>query len=259
MRDLTQVLLLVVLCILADNDVFAASFVPIWRDDFDGPSMSKLDRTKWVYEVGYGNSLWGNNEYQTYTDQIGNIRQDGQGHLVVTARKESDGRYTSGRIKTKGRFALKFGKFEARIKIPRGPGLLPAFWLMGSVGQWPDNGEIDIMENVGQSPSTVFSNLHAPGYTAVGDQTVPRDLSDDFHVYAIEWTPGRVSWLLDNVVYKTVTKDDIPAGKRWVFDDQPFYMLLNVAVGGDWPGPPVDNALPQDMVVDWVKVSAYTP
>jgi beta-glucanase (GH16 family) len=259
LRGLTQVLLLAVLCFLACNEAWAAGFELVWRDDFDGPSMHRLDGAKWVYDLGYGNSLWGNNEYQTYTDQIDNVRQDGQGHLIITARRVPDGRYTSGRIKTKGRFALKFGKFEARIKVPRGPGLLPAFWLMGNVGQWPDNGEIDVMENVGQSPSTVFSNLHAPGYAASGEQTVSGNLSDDFHVYAIEWTPGRVSWLLDDVVYKTVTKDDIPAGRKWIFDDQPFYMLLNVAVGGDWPGPPVNDALPQNMVVDWVKVSAYAP
>jgi beta-glucanase (GH16 family) len=259
LRSHTQVVSLIVLSIVAGHDALAGTFRPVWRDDFDGPAGSKLDRMKWVYDLGYGNDLWGNNEYQTYTDEIENVRQDGQGHLVITARKEPDGRYTSGRVTTKDRFARKFGKFEARIKIPRGPGLLPAFWLMGNAGQWPANGEIDIMENVGEAQRQVFSNLHAPGYAGAGEHTISSDLSADFHVYAIEWTPGRVSWLLDGETYKTFTKDDIPAGTKWIFDDQPLYILLNVAVGGDWPGKPVDSALPQEMVVDWVEVSANTP
>lgn len=254
-----QTLFVFVLTVATAVTAAAATFKPVWRDDFNGAAASRLDPTKWVYELGAGNKLWGNNESQTYTDHVSTIRQDGHGHLAITARKQADGSYTSGRIKTMGRFALKFGKFEARIKIPHGPGLLPAFWLMGNQGQWPANGEIDVMENTAAAPRTVYSNLHAPGYAGPGDKTAAADLSEDFHIYAIEWTPGRISWLLDGTVYKTVSKTDIPAGSKWIFDDQPFYMLLNVAVGGDWPGRPVDAALPQDMLVDWVNVSAYVP
>jgi len=231
----------------------------VWRDDFDGPQRGRPDLSKWVYDTGHGNSLWGNNEWQTYTSSAGNVRLDGQGHLFITARKEADGSYTSGRLKTKGKFAQRYGRFEARIKIPRGPGLLPAFWLMGDKGQWPANGEIDVMENVGDAPETVFSNVHAPGLAASGTHQLSRELSEDFHVYGIEWSPGRIAWSLDGTIYRTLRKQEVPAGAQWVFDDQPFYMLLNVAVGGDWPGNPIASVLPQDMVIDWVQASSYTP
>jgi beta-glucanase (GH16 family) len=245
--------------LLANEAAHAQSFAPVWSDEFEGPANARPDPKKWVYDIGFGNALWGNNEAQTYTSQPGNVRLDGNGHLVITARKEADGRYTSARIKTKGRFALRYGRFETRLKIPRGPGLLPAFWLMGNAGQWPANGEIDIMENVGNSPATVFSNLHAPGYTGAGSASISGELSADYHTYAIEWLPGRISWQLDGHTYKTVTSLDIPPGSKWIFDAQPFYMLLNVAVGGDWPGKPDDTRLPAEMDVDWVRVSAYVP
>lgn len=238
---------------------FAGSFEQVWHDDFEGQSGSQPDRAKWMYDIGYGNVLWGNNEWQTYTDKTENVRQDGMGHLVISARRDANGKYTSGRLKTKSRFAQRFGRFEARIKVPRGPGLLPAFWMMGNVGQWPANGEIDIMENVGSSPRTVFSNIHAPGYALPSTYSIDSELSVDFHVYGIEWTPGRISWLLDGKTYRTMVANDIPTGARWIFDEQPFYMLLNVAIGGDWPGKPVDEVLPQDMLIDWVRVSSYNP
>ncbi|QYA03904.1 family 16 glycosylhydrolase [Rhizobium sp. B21/90] len=258
MSKLHQGILVLAFILTAASAAPAVTFKPVWRDDFNGVAMSRLDPTKWDYDLGSG-KVWGNNESQTYTDKVTTIRQDGHGNLVITARRQDDGSYTSGRIKTMGRFSLQFGKFEARIKIPHGPGLLPAFWLMGDRGQWPANGEIDVMENTAAAPRTVYSNLHAPDFASPGEKTATGNLSDDFHVYAIEWTPGRVSWLFDGVVYKTVTKTAIPAGGRWIFDDQPYYILLNVAVGGNWPGPPVDSVLPQDMLVDWVSVSSYIP
>jgi beta-glucanase (GH16 family) len=231
-----------------------------WVDDFDGPAGSRVDTSKWVYETGFGEQ-WGNNEYQTYTDSTNNVRLNGKGQLVITARKEVSG-YTSGRLKTMGKFSQKYGKFEANIKIPRGPGLLPAFWAMGNTGGWPANGEIDIMENVGGEPKTVYGTVHGSGFTGAdttgrgGHKTIGAELSADFHRYGIEWAPNSITWTLDGVAYKTTTPSNI-GGARWPFNDQPFYMLLNVAVGGDWPGKPVDSVLPQEMVVDYVKVFAY--
>lgn len=236
----------------------ASSFETVWQDDFNGPP-GRPDTTKWVYDVGSGNALWGNNEYQTYTSAMDNVRLDGAGHLLITARKEADGRYTSGRIKTKGRFSQKYGRFEVQLKIPRGPGLLPAFWLMGNAGQWPANGEIDVIENVGESPNTVFANVHAPGYSSPGEHIADQALADGFHNYAIEWTPGRIQWFFDGKLFKTADAAKLQPGQAWVFDEQPFYMILNVAIGGDWPGQPVDSALPQSMIIDWVKVMAYRP
>lgn len=240
------------------SSVAAGSFETVWRDDFNGPA-GRPDPAKWVYDLGYGNALWGNNEKQTYTNSADNVRLDGLGHLVITARKEPDGRYTSGRIKTKGRFSAKYGRFEIRAKIVRGPGLLPAFWLMGNAGQWPANGEIDVVENIGANPGTVFANLHAPGYSSPGEHMADGALADDFHDYAIEWTPGRIQWFFDGKLFKTAEASKLQPGQKWVFDDQPFYMILNVAIGGDWPGQPVDDVLPQSMMVDWVKVMAYRP
>jgi beta-glucanase (GH16 family) len=242
----------------------AASFdQQTWVDDFDGAAGSRVDTSKWVYEKGFGEQ-WGNNEYQTYTDSTNNVRLDGAGHLVITARKEADGSYTSGRLKTMGKFSQKYGKFEANIKIPRGPGLLPAFWAMGNTGGWPANGEIDIMENVGGEPKTVYGTVHGAGFTGAdttgrgGHKSISTELSADFHRYGIEWKPDAITWTLDGIAYKTTTPSNI-GGARWPFNDQPFYMLLNVAVGGDWPGKPVDSVLPEEMVIDWVKVSAYNP
>jgi beta-glucanase (GH16 family) len=232
-----------------------------WVDNFDGPAGSRVDAGKWVYETGYGEQ-WGNNEYQTYTESTNNVKLNGAGQLVITARKEGANYYTSGRLKTKGKFSQKYGRFEARIKIPRGPGLLPAFWAMGDNGNWPNNGEIDIMENVGSEPKTVYGTIHGPGYDTIGEdqrggsRTIGANLADDFHTYSIDWSPNAIIWKLDGVAYKTTTPANIP-GKKWIFNDQPFYMLMNVAVGGDWPGAPVDSVLPQEMVIDYVKVFAY--
>jgi beta-glucanase (GH16 family) len=227
----------------------------IWADEFDGPAGTRPDAGKWVFDLGYGHNLWGNHEYQTYTDSAENASLDGQGHLVITARRMPDGKYTSARIKTLGRFAQKFGRYEARIRIPRGPGLLPAFWMMGRKGGWPNNGEIDVMENVGGEPRILHSNIHGPGYDATGQYRARADIADDFHIYGIEWSAGSITWSFDGKPFKTTTAKDLPAGKRWIFDDQPFYLILNVAIGGDWPGPPVDRVLPQRMLVDWVRVS----
>jgi beta-glucanase (GH16 family) len=239
----------------------------VWGDEFNGGNGSGPDKSKWVIETG-GNG-WGNHELEYYTNRVENVAmQDGK--LVITARREgySDSMgvfrgFTSARIKTAGKFSQRYGRFEARIKIPRGQGLWPAFWMLGEdmrkVG-WPQCGEIDIMENVGNEPGTVHGSLHAPGFGEKGvtsAYTAPdgKVLADDFHLYAAEWEPQAVRFYVDDTLYATKTPADVPAGGKWVFD-HPFFLLLNVAVGGDWPGEPdvQHTKFPQTMLVDYVRV-----
>ncbi|MEO8619928.1 MAG: glycoside hydrolase family 16 protein [bacterium] len=240
-----------------------------WSDEFDGPAGAPPDASKWVAETG--GSGWGNQEREYYTTLASNVSLDGGGRLVITARAEPANstltcwygtcRYTSARLKTKGLFEQTLGKFEARIRIPRGQGLWPAFWMLGNnidgVG-WPKSGEIDVMENIGKEPFAVHGTLHGPGYSggsAIGSSiTLPQPVADDFHVFSVEWSPGEVRWLLDDKEYRRTTTPDLPTGTTWVFD-HPFFMLLNVAVGGGWPGDPdATTTLPQQMQVDYVRV-----
>jgi beta-glucanase (GH16 family) len=235
---------------------------PIWQDEFTGPAGARPDPANWDYDRG-GEPQWGNNEWQYYTDRPDNVALDGAGHLVITARRErlpgmspcSDGPcdVTSGRITSLGRFAQTYGRFEARMKIPAGKGLWPAFWLMGAdidTHPWPGNGEIDVMETIGDDPGTVYGSAHGPGF---GDPGYSREfrlagqrLADDFHTYAVEWTPDRIDWFLDDTRYHTLTRADLKPGHTWVFD-HPFHILLNLAVGGGWPGPPGQrHGLPRD-------------
>jgi beta-glucanase (GH16 family) len=241
---------------------------PVWGDEFDGPAGASFDRTKWVADTG--GSGFGNQERQFYTTRAENVALDGDGHLVITARAEPSstyacwyGRclYTSTRLLTKGLFAQAYGRFEARIRIPRGQGLWPAFWMLGadidSIG-WPQSGEIDIMENIGREPAIAHGTLHGPGYSG-GDgigkaDTLPNAAyADDFHIFAVEWQPDEIRWYVDGRQYHRMTPADLPAGTKWVFD-QPFFLLLNVAVGGEWPGDPdASTTFPQTMVVDYVR------
>jgi beta-glucanase (GH16 family) len=158
---------------------------------------------------------------------------------------------------------MKYGRIEARIKLPKGQGLWPAFWLLGSdfshLG-WPACGEIDIMENIGSEPSKVHGSLHGPGYSGghplSGVFTLPDQtrFGDDYHVFAIEWEPRAIRFYVDGTLYETQTPDNVPAGERWVFD-HPFYLVLNVAVGGYWPGnPDATTKFPESMLVDYVRV-----
>jgi beta-glucanase (GH16 family) len=239
----------------------------VWSDEFNGPNGSAPDRSKWTYDLG-GNG-WGNNELETYTDRTQNAYiQDGK--LAIQAIEEpftgADGiarRYTSGRLKTLGLFQHACGRVEARIKLPYGQGMWPAFWMMGaniaSVG-WPRCGEIDIMENLGSEPSIVHGTVHGPGYSGAhsisGLYTLPNGqrFADDFHVFRVDWEMNTLRFYVDDQPYKTITKADLPTGATWVFD-HPFYILLNVAVGGDWPGSPGASAVfPQTMLVDYVRV-----
>ena len=240
----------------------------VWSDEFNGANGSAPDPTKWTYDTG--GKGWGNNELECYTNQPQNVQVQG-GNLVITALQQSvtcsDGaqnNYTSARIKTQGLFSQAYGRFEARIKIPQGQGMWPAFWMLGnnitSVG-WPTCGEIDIMENIGKEPATIHGSMHGPSTTGpTSDATAAFNLpagqafADDFHIFAVEWSPGSVSFYVDSNLYETVTQSQWPSGGTWVFN-QPFFIILNVAVGGNWPGSP-DNTtqFPQQMLVDYVRV-----
>ena len=238
-----------------------------WSDEFDGPDGSRPDQSRWVAETG-GNG-WGNEELESYTNRPENAHIE-NGNLIITARAEaytgSDGHargYTSARLKTQGQFAQTYGRFEVRMQIPRGQGLWPAFWMLGadisSVG-WPASGEIDIMENIGREPNIVHGTIHGPGFSgaaSLGLQTSTADgrpLADGYHVYAVEWEPAEIRWYLDDRLYETRKATDLPAGARWVFDHD-FFILLNVAVGGSWPGSPDGSTVfPQEMKVDYVRV-----
>jgi beta-glucanase (GH16 family) len=245
----------------------SAKWQLVWSDEFDGPDGAAPDPAKWVHDVGGGG--WGNNELQTYTDRRENsVIRDGR--LAIRALRETyagpDGirrEYTSARLKTLGLMSRTHGRFEARLRLPRGQGIWPAFWMLGddiTTAGWPACGEIDIMENIGREPMLVHGTLHGPGYS--GAQGIGasyrhpsgRPFADEFHVFAVEWAPDAIRWEVDGVVYQTRSPSDLPRGARWVYD-HPFFLLLNVAVGGNWPGnPDSTTTFPQEMQVDWVRV-----
>lgn len=230
----------------------------VWQDEFNGP---ELDRNNWTPEIG--GTGWGNNELQFYTDRPENVRiEDGQ--LVIEARDEFfiPRNYTSARLKTEGLHAFQYGRIEARIQIPRGQGIWPAFWMLGNTaGNWPHIGEIDIMENIGSEPNIVHGTVHGPNYSGgegVGASAIDPGAAyaDDFRIYAVEWEAEQIRWYVDDRNYFTLEPDGVPGD--WVFDDHPFYLLLNVAVGGRWPGSPDETTqFPQQMRVDYVRV--YRP
>ena len=238
----------------------------VWSDEFNSPKVSRVDSTKWVFDVG--GDGWGNHELEYYTNRPENAHIE-DGNLVIKARAEKYSgpnkvtrNFTSARLKSQGKFSQAYGRFEARIKVPAGQGMWPAFWMMGDdidkVG-WPSCGEVDIMENVGKEPSTVRGSIHGPGFT--GEQIEAhyslfngKKFADDFHVFAVEWEPSVIRFYVDADLYVTRSRRDLRPGQRWVFD-HPFFLLLNVAVGGDWPGPPdASTNFPQSMLVDYVRV-----
>src|SRR2546428_1479330 len=244
----------------------------VWSDEFDGPAGSAVDSSKWSFDVG-GNG-WGNNELETYTSRTANAYRDG-GQLVIKALKETltgpdniTRNYTSARLLTRNKFSQAYGRFEARIKIPYGQGIWPAFWLLGDnidKAHWPNCGEIDIMENIGREPSIVHGTFHGPGYSGGSGVSAAymlansQKFSDSFHEFAVEWEPNVIRFYVDGSLYKTRTPADLPAGAQWVFD-HPFFIILNVAVGGGWPGnPDTTTVFPQQMQVDYVRVYKRTP
>ena len=233
----------------------------LWSDEFDGAAGLSPDTTKWTYDVGTG---WGNNQLEYDTARPANVSLDGQGHLAMTARQESylGQSYTSGRITTRGIFGQTKGRFEARMQLPVGRGLWPAFWLLGadisSVG-WPACGEIDIMEYRGQERATVHGSLHGPGYSGGSAITQAFTLAsggfnDGFHVFAVDWDTGKISYEVDGVTYETITPANLPTGTSWVFD-HPFNIILDLAVGGNYVGSPdASTSFPQTLLVDYVRV-----
>jgi len=237
-------------------------YVLVWADEFDGPVDTPIDPEKWVHDVGGGG--WGNNQLEYDTDRPENASLDGEGSLRIIAREEEFGGrdYTSARIKTQGLFEQTYGRFEARIKLPRGQGIWPAFWMLGSnfpeVG-WPECGEIDIMEYRGQEPYRILGSAHGPGYFGARPYSTTYDLpvgnfDEGFHVFSIEWTENRITWFVDDVPYQRMRPEDLPVNGRWVFD-QPFFLILNVAVGGNFVGSPdASTQFPQTMLVDYVRV-----
>ena len=269
----TQLVALLLGC-LGGLDAFAQNlpgWTLVWADEFTQADGTPPDSTKWGYDIGgWG---WGNNELETYTSRTNNARIEG-GQLVIEARQENftgtdniPRNYTSARLLTKGKWSWTYGRIEARIKIPRGQGIWPAFWMLGAnidSVQWPNCGEIDIMENIGSVTNRVYGTIHGPGYS--GGSSIGGSLilpgggayADDFHVFAVEWETNRIRWYMDGQLYFTATPASLPNGATWVFT-QPQFILLNVAVGGDWPGPPNGSTtFPQRMTVDYVRVYSVT-
>jgi beta-glucanase (GH16 family) len=243
-----------------------------WSDEFNGANGSGVDTSNWTFDTG--GSGWGNNELEYYTNGSANAVIE-NGSLVITATTEGASnyscwygscQYTSARLNTAGKFSQQYGRFEARIQIPEGQGVWPAFWLLGNnIGSagWPSCGEIDIMENIGSTPNSVYGTTHGPGPTSYSDDGLSgafnagAPLGGGFHVYATEWSANAVAFYVDGSLYWTVTPSQLPAGATWVWD-QPFFILLNFAVGGNWPGSPNGTAsFPQQMLVDYVRV--YQP
>ena len=248
----------------------------VWSDEFAQPDGSSPDPSKWGYDIGNGSGGWGNNQLEYDTSRTNNVRIQG-GQLVIQANQESymGFNYTSTRMKTKGKWSWTYGRIEASIKIPRGQGIWPAFWMLGgnidSVG-WPTCGEIDIMENIGKTSDqgTDHGTIHGPqtnscggdyncGGGVGGTYTLPGGaaLADDFHIYAVEWTTNQITWYLDSTPFFTATPAKLPSGGTWVFT-APQFIILNVAVGGNWPGNPDGTTVfPQQMLVDYVHVYSY--
>lgn len=241
----------------------------VWSDEFNGPAGTPPLASKWTHDVG----AWGytDNELETYTDSPASASYDGHGNLAIVARRQRatgpDGRtrnYTSARLETQGLFSPNHGLIEARIKIPAGKGLWPAFWMLGNdidKARWPGAGEIDVLEALGRDPHTVHAFLHGPsseapvdGYTLGHAVTSGRSIAASFHTYAISWSRNSITWLFDGVPYGTTTRKDLPSGGRWVFN-RPFHLVLNLAVGGIWGGPPNSSTqFPATLLVDWVRV-----
>jgi beta-glucanase (GH16 family) len=240
----------------------------LWSDEFDGPAGAPPDAARWTHEVGDGSTQgipgWGNHELQCYTDAIENASLDGAGNLVITARRlpRSNRRceYTSARLISKGKLEFAYGRIESRIRLPRGGGLWPAFWALGTnidSAAWPACGEIDVMEHVGRSPRRVYATIHGPGYSGEegfgGVLDLPSDLADDFHVFGVDWEPHRLLWTLDGIPYHTARPQDV-APAEWVFE-RPFFLLVNLAVGGTFGGDVEERTtFPQAMSVDYVRV-----
>jgi beta-glucanase (GH16 family) len=247
-----------------EKQTVVTKFDLVLEDNFDVDGAP--DPSIWAYDIGRGseNNGWGNNELQYYTDSPDNVVVQ-NGYLIITAKQEALGgaSYTSARLKTQNLFEQKYGRFEARIKLPLGQGLWPAFWMLGSnIDEvvWPQCGEIDIMEYLGNNPTQILGTLHGPGFS--GGESISKKYSlinsrfdNEFHVFGVEWTENYINWYVDDVLYNQITKKQVQdQGGEWVFDNS-FFMILNMAVGGNLPGSPNSSTtFPQRMLVDYVRV-----
>jgi len=246
----------------SDVGILATTF----DDEFNAPAGTPVDGSKWNMETGDNVN---NHERQYYTNSTSNAVHDGQGNLVITARRENPGNYncwygrceyTSARLNTSGKFSQAYGSFETRMKMSRGQGMWPAFWLLGG-GNWPNDGEIDIMENVGFEPNTVHGTIHGPGYSGSGGigagYSIGSPFADGFHTFRLEWSPNLLVWKVDGNTYETRTPADL-GGRTWVFNHN-FFIILNLAVGGYWPGDPDSSTpMPNTLTVDYVRVTNDT-
>jgi beta-glucanase (GH16 family) len=238
----------------------------VWCDEFDGPVGAPVDPAVWTHELGDGSAQgipgWGNAEVQHYTAATENAALDGGGNLAIAARRTpgGPGEFSSARIVTKGKVELRHGRVEARVRVPRGAGTWPAVWALGTnidTVPWPGSGEIDVMEHLGREPRRVYGTIHGPGYSG-GDGfgatiDLADDVADDFHVFAVDRRPGHLEWSVDGRAYHTARPEDV-APNPWVFE-HPFYLVLNLAVGGDFGGPVgPDTTFPQRFLVDYVRV-----
>ena len=248
-----------------------AEAATVWNEDFNGAAGAGVDSSKWNFDTGGSGN--GNQELEYYTSGTSNVAQDGQGHLVITARKGSGGhndcwngtcQFTSGRIQTAGKFTQQYGHVEARIQVPNGSGLWPAFWMLGG-GNWPTDGEIDIMEVVGRDPNRLFGTLHGPGYSGGnsfgGNIVAGSPWYQAFHNYAVDWSPNLIIWTVDGQEYFRATPASLQAAKgnvSWVYNHA-FFIILNLAVGGNFgQGNPAGLPAESKMLIDYVHVSTST-
>ena len=251
-------------------------WIQVWSDEFDGAVGARIDSTKWRYETADGCEEgicgWGNDEKEYYTDTSENIALNGEGQLMIVARRAPVGltcyygpcRYTSAKVTTRGKMLVAPGRVEARIKLPAGQGLWPAFWMLGHnspVTPWPECGELDVMENKGSEPTTTSSAMHGPGYSgatpfAHAHSLARGTLSDDFHIFAVEWDSLHVRFFVDDTAHYEITRDAVERFGKSVLD-QPYFLILNLAVGGHFDGDPQSGAIfPATMLVDYVRVYA---
>ncbi|MEY4494459.1 MAG: hypothetical protein RL570_574 [Actinomycetota bacterium] len=240
----------------------------LWSQEFNDAAGTAPSSKYFNYDLGGGG--WGNKELQWYSEDA--VQTNGKGQLEISATKIppvaddelpfncfGDCQYFSGRIKTQGKVRFKYGRIEARIKLPSGEGVWPAFWLLGSnivAKSWPACGEIDVIELRGREPNRAIASAHGPGYSGAasksGVRSLPVSLSDDYHVYSIDWTANKISWYLDGKLYHTLTNKSVKAGS-YVFN-QDFFIILNLAMGGDFDGGRLDSSIEKaTMAVDYIR------